>query len=89
MCHHRPRSIFFLCALSLILLSAVTVPAAAGGAGKSVHTFITYQFPGAALVPGDEAKLARYDLFTFNRHRYLPLPKTSSGAESDRAAPFQ
>ena len=71
--YHRPRSIFFLCAISLILLSAVTVPAAAGGAGKSVHTCITYQYPAASLVAGDEIKLARYDLFSFNRHRYYQL----------------
>jgi len=73
MCHHYVWSTVCRCALIVIVLSAVGVPAAASGAGKTVHTFITYQMPGPDLQPGDEAKLARYDLFSFNRHRYYDL----------------
>ena len=52
---------------------------AGGGAAKCMQIYNHYQMPAAHLVPGDEAKLARYSMFSFNRHRYYDLsPDTYS-----------
>jgi hypothetical protein len=59
---------------------AATGSLQASGAGKSIHPFITYQSPGPYLQAGDAAKLARYDLFSFNRHRYYQIQPNTYAA---------
>ncbi|MCK4275191.1 MAG: hypothetical protein KAX78_01670, partial [Phycisphaerae bacterium] len=59
-------------AIALVVSSAGPVWAG-GGVGKSIQAFIVYQSPGATLVPGDAAKLARYYMFFFNRNRYYQI----------------
>ncbi|MCK4283476.1 MAG: hypothetical protein KAX44_04095, partial [Candidatus Brocadiae bacterium] len=75
-------------ALSVLLVGVVAgvlaapnapVAQAGGGAAKCMQIYVHYQMPAAHLVPGDEIKLARYDMFSFNRHRYYQLqPDTYS-----------
>ncbi len=61
-------------AILFVLAGPGATPASAGGgAGKSIQVMNIYQYPGAALVPGDAAKLARYYMFYFNRHRYYQI----------------
>ena len=65
----------------VVALVGVNTPVAqaGGGAAKCMQIYVHYQMPAAHLVPGDEVKLARYDMFSFNRHRYYDLtPDTYS-----------
>ena len=70
--------------LTGVILFALAGPGASpaiagGGAAKCMQIYGHYQMPAAHLVPGDEAKLARYSMFSFNRHRYYDLsPDTYS-----------
>ncbi len=77
----RRLSAFLLAGLAILVIAgAGAEPAlAGGGAAKCMQIYGHYQMPAAHLVPGDEAKLARYSMFSFNRHRYYDLsPDTYS-----------
>jgi len=62
-----------LAVVAFLLAEGVPFAEAGGGAGKSIQTFLTYQNPGPDLQQSDAAKLARYDIFSFNRRRYYAM----------------
>jgi len=70
----------FVAGLVVVCVAGALSSAVYGkGAAKCMRIYVHYQMPAPHLVPGDEAKLARYDMFSFNRHRYYDLsPDTYS-----------
>jgi len=69
----RTANVLLTSCVALAVLGGVVSKASARGASKTIKTFIVYQAPAPPLVPGDEVKLARYDMFSFNRRRYYEL----------------
>src|SRR5256885_1681910 len=57
-------------AFALFLCKALPLAAQTAAPGKTVQTFIVYYGGGPRLVASDAQKLAKFDLFDTNKHRY-------------------
>ena len=71
--------------LALMVGAALAIPAGTQGAGsdKFIPTFLVYYGGGPALVPGDAAKLAKFDLIDIDRFRYQNIgPNTWAAIKS-------
>ena len=71
------RRIGLLCLMAAWLLACL---ASAQAGDRFIQQFLCYQSHGPRLMPGDEAKLARYALLDVSRFRYNEINGDTYGA---------